>query len=140
MPTRTRRFLILFLLGVMATSALAGCAAQSTYVQAIGSWSTESPVVTQSGWAFWKNRMSRSMKPNVQLTVYADASYRVEVAGMEYQGQAQLSSLFGEGLAIKTRIGQVEAQGRIRIIEGKKMIIESETENLGTELTLHRMP
>ena len=84
--------------------------------------------------------MSRSMKPNVQLTVYADASYRVEVAGMEYQGQAQLSSLFGEGLAIKTRIGQVEAQGRIRIIEGKKMIIESETENLGTELTLHRMP
>ena len=152
MPTHTRRFLILFLLGAMATSALAGCAAQSTYVQAIGTWSThptterensrmgESPTFTVMRWSSLKRRLQKTLRPDVQLTVYPDARYRVEVAGVEYEGRAQLTSFFGEGLAIKTQIGQIEAQGRIRVVGGQKMILESPEGSLGTELTLHRMP
>ncbi|MGB1662407.1 MAG: hypothetical protein ACPHJW_09755 [Planctomycetota bacterium] len=152
MPTRIRRFLILFLLGATATSALAGCAAQSTYVQAIGTWSSEPVVqessetvgnprsVTESVWNSWRNKVQQSLKPVIHLTVYKDASYLLEIAGVTYEGQAHLASLFGEGIVVKTSIGSVETQGRIRIIKGETMVIEPESDELGTELTLHRVP
>ena len=150
MPTPTRRFLILFLLGAMATCS-GRCAAQSTYVQAIGTWSSEPVVqesretvgdsrsVTESVWNS-RNKVQQSLKPVIHLTVYKDASYLLEIAGVTYEGQAHLASLLGDGIVVKTSIGSVETQGRIRIIKGETMVIEPESDDLGTELTLHRVP
>ena len=84
--------------------------------------------------------MQQSLKPVIHLTVYKDASYLLEIAGVTYEGQAQLASLLGEGIVVKTSIGSVETQGRIRIIKGETMVIEPESDELGTELTLHRVP
>ncbi len=152
MPKTIHRLLLLCLSCGVSLSVLAGCAAKSTYVQAIGTWSTEpvlcktqasvedSRSVTGAIWDSWQNRIQRTLQPAIQLTVYRDASYLLEVAGVKYEGQAHLTSLFGEGLAVKTAIGSVEAEGRIRIVEGQKMVIESDFHELGTELTLHRMP
>ncbi|OUU22528.1 MAG: hypothetical protein CBC13_07680 [Planctomycetia bacterium TMED53] len=152
MPTLIKRLLLLSASSVLVISSLVGCAAQSTYVQAIGTWSSEPVVqdssetvgnsrsVTESVWNSWRNKVQQTLKPAIHLTVYKDASYLLEVAGVTYEGQVYLASLLGEGIVVKTSIGSVEAQGRIRIIKGETMVIESESDELGTELTLHRVP
>ena len=38
------------------------------------------------------------------------------------------------------RKGELHEYYRIRIIKGETMVIESESDELGTELTLHRVP
>ena len=129
MPTLIKRLLLLSASSVLEISSLVGCAAQSTYVQAIGTWSSEPVVqdssetvgnsrsVTESVWNSWRNKVQQTLKPAIHLTVYKDASYLLEVAGVTYEGQVYLASLLGEGIVVKTSIGSVEAQGRIRIIK-----------------------
>ena len=121
-------------------------------MQAIGTWSSE-PVVQESSetvgnprsvtelvWNSWRNKVQQSLKPAIHLTVYKDASYLLEIAGVTYEGQVHLTSLLGEGIVVKTSIGSVETEGRIRIIKGETMVIAPESDDLGTELTLHRVP
>ncbi|NCF55990.1 MAG: hypothetical protein GWP41_06950, partial [Planctomycetia bacterium] len=53
----------------------------------------------------------------------------------------ELTAIFGDGLGVKTQIGQVEARGRIQVVDRDQMVIKGQiSDQLGTELTLHRVP
>ncbi|NCF98052.1 MAG: hypothetical protein GWP39_00895 [Planctomycetia bacterium] len=128
-----------------------GCAAQSTYFHAVGKWQSqvqpkeEASAECAPGKMTWVAQLTRkvvaAMEPQVELQVYRDGSYIAQVGPAIYSGHVELTAIFGDGLGVKTQIGQVEARGRIQVVDRDQMVIKGQiSDQLGTELTLHRVP
>ena len=128
-----------------------GCAAQSTYVQAVGTWQSqvslpeEKSLEDSSEEIAWvtqlAHKIAAALEPQVELQVYRDGSYVAQIGSAVYSGHVELTTIFGDGLGVKTIIGQVEARGRIQVVGRDQLVIKGQiTDQLGTELTLHRVP
>ena len=134
------------LLRILAFAALiplfsVGCSAQYTYTRAVGSWKSEvaaretPPATPHTSWVErLRCRLEHSILAHLELEILPSGKYTVTISGRQFSGQARIPSLLGEGLGVATEIGNLEAQGRIRIVDENHMIIEGN----GTEISLIR--
>jgi len=114
-----------------------GCSAQYTYTRAVGSWKSEvaAPEAKTINWADrLRQRLEGSLLSDLELQILPSGEYTVTIRGRQFSGTVRVTDLFGEGLGVATEIGNLEAQGRIRIVDEDHMILEGN----GTEISLVR--
>ncbi|HIA27153.1 MAG TPA: hypothetical protein EYN79_03400 [Planctomycetes bacterium] len=142
----TRNLLLLLTLLVITPVVVTGCSAGSTYLRAIGSWqrvpeatiaSTDSTPASPA-LGSWMKRMVAKVKETItsdmQLTIEASGAYTLVLRSQEYHGQLEVTSIFGEGLGVRTEVGPLACEARVRVLPDDRMVLEG----AGTEITLVR--
>jgi hypothetical protein len=143
-----KRDTLLFLILVAAVPQVpTGCAALDTYQGAVGSWQN-TPVVPEQATAapgyrqpqpgYWLQKLADQVRtatiPDYRLTIEASGAYTVVICGCTFRGQLEVTSIFGDGLKVRTDGGPLEGEARVRLLSDNRLLLESG----GTEVTLHR--
>jgi len=132
-----RTTLLLSLLTLVPIVSI-GCSAQYTYTRAVGSWKSDTSIAPVEAATRWVDRIrcqfEHSILADLELKILPSGEYTVTLSGRQFSGKARITSLLGEGLGVATEIGSLEAQGRIRIVDENRMILEGN----GTEISLIR--
>lgn len=141
-----RKMTLLLALLILTPMIVTGCSAGNTYLRAIGSWQSAPVAPTASTEATpasgelgsWVQKMVAKVKNTVtsdmKLTIEASGAYLLVLRGQEFRGQLLVTSIFGEGLGVRTEVGPLAGEARVRVLADDSMILEG----IGTEITLVR--